>query len=283
MKVLVFGKTGQVARELETMADVVSLGREEADISDAEACAGVIRYHAPEAVINAAAYTAVDRAEDELALATCVNGSAPAVMAKTCAELGIPFVHISTDYVFDGSGDKPWTPSDLPAPKNAYGITKLIGEEGVRSANGCYAILRTSWVFSEHGSNFVFSMLKLAEGRNALRIVRDQVGGPTPARDVAKTCLAIVDQLAQNPTKSGTYHFSGTPNVSWQEFAEAIFEQANREVSVEGIPTREYPTPAARPLNSRLDCSSLEKAFGITRPDWRVALQSILENLEITR
>lgn len=283
MTLLVFGKTGQVALELQALADAVAIGRKDADLSDPEACASAIRDHAPGAVINAAAYTAVDRAEDEKTLAVGVNGIAPAAMAKTCAELGIPFVHISTDYVFDGSGEEPWKPQDLPKPKNAYGLSKLIGEKAVRESGGRYAILRTSWVFSAHGSNFVKSILKLSETRDALSIVSDQVGGPTPARDIARVCLTLAEQLASDGSKSGTYHFSGAPDVSWREFAEAIFEQAGREVAVNGIPSSEFPTAAPRPLNSRLDCSSLEKSFGITRPDWRIGLQNVLKNLEITR
>ncbi len=202
-------------------------------------------------------------------------------MAKACAELDIPFVHISTDYVFDGSGEKAWRPDQPTNPKNAYGLTKLIGEEAVREAGGRYAILRTSWVFSSHGSNFVKSMLRLSEDREQLNIVADQVGGPTPASDIAQACLNLVEQLANDASKEGTYHFSGAPDVSWQEFAETIFAQAGRDVTVKGIPTSEYPTPATRPLNSRLDCRSLEQTFGIARPDWRRGLEQVLNELEI--
>lgn len=283
MTLLVFGKTGQVAQELQALADVIALGRDDADLSDLEVCATAIRKHTPEAVINAAAYTAVDRAEDEKTLAVSINGWAPAAMARTCAELGIPFVHISTDYVFDGAGEEPWKSEDSPNPKNAYGLSKLIGEKAVREAGGRYAILRTSWVFSAHGSNFVKSMLRLSETRDTLSIVSDQVGGPTPARDIARACITLAEQLAKDATKSGTYHFSGAPDVSWREFAETIFEQAGRHVSVRGIPSSEYPTPAARPMNSRLDCSSLEKTFGIARPEWREGLHTVLEELETTQ
>lgn len=283
MSTLVFGKTGQVARELQALGNVTCLSRAEADLSGPESCAKAIRDHSPSGVINAAAYTAVDRAEDEATEAARVNGCAPAAMAKACAELGVPFVHISTDYVFDGSGDEPWKPDYLTNPKNAYGLSKLIGEKAIREAGGRYAILRTSWVFSAHGSNFVKSMLKLSEDRDQLNIVADQVGGPTPARDIAQTCLDLVNQLANDASKAGTYHFSGAPDVSWKEFAETIFAQAGREVTVEGIPTSEYPTPATRPLNSRLDCSSLEQTFGIARPDWRRGLEIVLKDLEITQ
>lgn len=283
MTVLVFGKTGQVARELQALGKVTCLARDEADLADPESCAEAIRKHSPIGVINAAAYTAVDRAEDETTVAVRVNGWAPAAMAKVCADLDVPFVHISTDYVFDGSGNEPWTSDQLTNPKNAYGLSKLFGEKAVRDAGGRYAILRTSWVFSAHGSNFVKSMLKLSEDRDRLNIVSDQIGGPTPASDIAQTCLDIVDQLAKDASKAGTYHFSGAPDVSWKEFAETIFAQAAREVKVRGIPTSEYPTPAARPLNSRLDCSSLEQAFGIARPDWRRGLDNVLKDMEITQ
>lgn len=283
MTILVFGKTGQVARELQALGNVTCLSRNEANLSDPESCVEAIRKHSPSGVINAAAYTAVDRAEDEATVAARVNGWAPAAMAKACAEMDLPFVHISTDYVFDGSGNEPWKPDQLTNPKNAYGLSKLMGEKAVREAGGRYAILRTSWVFSSHGSNFVKSMLKLSEDRDQLYIVADQVGGPTPASAIAQTCLDVVDQLANDASKAGTYHFSGAPDVSWKEFAETIFAQAGREVTVKGIPTSEYPTPATRPLNSRLDCSSLEQAFGIARPDWRRGLQNVLKDMEITQ
>ena len=283
MTILVFGKTGQLARELQALGNVICLARDEADLSEPESCAEAIRKHSPKGVINAAAYTAVDRAEDEATVAARVNGWAPAAMAKACAELDAPFVHISTDYVFDGSGNEPWKPDQLTNPKNAYGLSKLIGENAVRDAGGRYAILRTSWVFSSHGSNFVKSLLKLSKDRDQLKIVADQVGGPTPASAIAQTCLDLVDQLANDASKAGTYHFSGAPDVSWKEFAETIFAQAGREVTVKGISTSEYPTPATRPLNSRLDCSSLEQAFGIARPDWRRGLQNVLKDMEITQ
>ncbi|MHA6334513.1 dTDP-4-dehydrorhamnose reductase [Qipengyuania sp. CAU 1752] len=280
---LVFGTSGQVARELQNLAPVTALGREEADLSDPEACASAIERHKPEAVINAAAYTAVDRAEDEPELATRVNGEAPGAMAAACAKLNIPFVHISTDYVFEGSGAAAWHPDDPPAPQNVYGHSKLLGEQAIRAAGGNHAILRTSWVFSAHGANFAKTMLRLAETRDALKVVDDQVGGPTPARDIARTCLAITEQLIENPDKAGTYHYGGAPDVSWCGFAREIFAQAGCEVSVEGIPSSQYPTPAKRPFNSRMDCTTLTDTFGIERPDWRQGLGHILKELETTR
>lgn len=280
MTLLVFGRTGQVASELQRLADVVALGREAADLSDSQACAEAIRAHAPRAVINAAAYTAVDRAEEDEALATLINGAAPAAMAEACAALDIPFVHISTDYVFPGHGMQAWTPANATAPQNAYGRSKLAGEVGVRAARGRYAILRTSWVFSAHGANFVKTMLRLAETRDSLSVVVDQVGGPTPAGAIAKAALVIADQLARDPGKSGTYHFSGAPDISWHGFAQEIFSRAGRAVQVAPIPTSDYPTPAARPFNSRLDCCLTREIFGLPRPDWREGLDDVLKELQ---
>ncbi len=279
MKVLVFGKTGQVATELGMLGGVTCLGRDRADLADPAACAAAIRAARPAAVINAAAYTAVDRAENEEDLATTINGAAPGAMAAACAALGIPFVTLSTDYVFDGSGDAPWKPGDPVAPLNAYGRSKLKGEEGVRAAGGAYAVLRTSWVVSCHGNNFVKTMLRLGADRDRLTIVADQVGGPTCAADIARACLEIARQLAADPAKSGIYHFSGGPDVSWADFAREIFAQAGLAPEVVDIPGSDYPTPAQRPGNSRMDNSATEAAFGIARPDWRQGLRDILAEL----
>ncbi|MCK0141253.1 dTDP-4-dehydrorhamnose reductase [Aliiroseovarius sp. F20344] len=280
MTLLVFGKTGQVALELQARTDdAIFLGRDQADLTDAEACAQLIHQHAPSAVINAAAYTAVDRAEEDEATALAVNGTAPGAMAQACAELGVPFVHISTDYVFVGDGDAPWTPTDPVNPPNAYGRTKLVGENNVRNAGGAYAILRTSWVVSAHGNNFVKTMLRLGTERDKLTIVGDQIGGPTPASAIADACLSIADQLRSRPELAGTYHFSGANDTSWANFARAIFEEAGIDCAVEDIPTSSYPTPATRPLNSRLDCTTTQQAFDIERPDWREGLTTILTQL----
>jgi len=281
MAVLVFGKTGQVATELARVGgdDVVCLGRAEADLADPDACAAIIRDTDATGVINAAAYTAVDKAEDEEALATVINGDAPAAMARAAAERGLPFVHISTDYVFDGSGVKPWLPEDETAPLGAYGRSKLAGERGVVVAGGTFAILRTSWVFSSHGSNFVKTMLRLAETKDHLTIVEDQIGGPTEAGDIAQACLAVARGLSGATGQGGIYHFSGRPDVSWADFAREIFAQADLKVSVEGIPASAYPTKAKRPGNSRMDCSSLQASFGVTRPDWHESLGRVLADL----
>ena len=281
--ILVFGKTGQVATELQRLGDVVALGRDQVDLADPAACADTIRTHAPRAVINAAAYTAVDRAEEEEALATTINGDAPTAMAQACAELGIPLIHISTDYVFAGTGDAPWGPNDPTTPQNAYGRSKLAGEIGIRNSSAVHAILRTSWVVSAHGANFVKTMLRLSDTRDALTVVADQIGGPTPACDISAACLQMAGQLIADPSKSGTYHFCGAPDVSWAEFARAIFDQAGRAVTVTPIPTTDYPTPAKRPLNSRMDCSAIKQVFAIPRPDWREGLNMILQELEGTK
>jgi len=280
MTLLVFGKSGQVARELQARAAVTALGRDEADLTNPDACAAAICKVAPSAVINAAAYTAVDQAETEEDIATVINGDAPAAMAQACADMEIPFVHISTDYVFAGDGGTPWQPGDPVAPPNAYGRSKLVGEDAVRAAGGTHAILRTSWVVSAHGKNFVKTMLRLGTERDKLTIVADQVGGPTAAGDIAEACLAIVAQLRDDPSKTGTYHFSGAPDVSWADFAREIFAQAGLSCIVEDIPTSDFPTPAKRPANSRLDCTATEAVFSIRRPDWRRSLTRILTEIE---
>ncbi|OWY08444.1 dTDP-4-dehydrorhamnose reductase [Thioclava sp. F34-6] len=279
--ILVFGKTGQVATELQRQGAVTALGRDAADLSDPAACAKVIEESNATCVINAAAYTAVDRAEDDEALATVINGDAPAAMAAACAAKGIPFLHLSTDYVFDGSGDTPWQPADPVSPLNAYGRSKLAGELGIVQAGGRSAILRTSWVVSSHGSNFVKTMLRLSQTRDALAVVEDQIGGPTPAADIAATLLRIAAPLGAGQG-GGVYHYGGIPWVSWKEFATEIFAQAHSDITVTGIPGAQYPTPAARPHNSRLDCARLTRDFGIAPPDWKAGLAQILSELEAT-
>ncbi|MDK3020790.1 dTDP-4-dehydrorhamnose reductase [Pseudodonghicola flavimaris] len=277
--VLVFGQTGQVARELARHAGVTCLSRAEADLTAPEACDAAIRAHGPRAVINAAAYTAVDRAESEPALAHLINAATPGTMARTCADMGIPFVQISTDYVFDGSGEAPWRPEDPTAPLNTYGRSKLAGERAVIAAGGAHAVLRTSWVVSAHGSNFVKTMLRLGKTRDSLNVVADQIGAPTPARDIAAACLTIAEALIARPEAAGVYHLAGAPDTSWAGFARETFDQAGIACRVEEIPTSAYPTPAARPGNSRLDCATLETVFGLARPDWRQGLHAILHDL----
>ena len=279
MSILVFGQTGQVAHELQrTVKGATYLGRAQVDLSDPEACATAIAAHAPRAVINAAAYTAVDRAEEEEDFATVINGEAPAAMARACAALGIPLVHISTDYVFDGQGTAAWSPEDPVNPINAYGRSKLAGERGVVAAGGAHVILRTSWVFSAHGNNFVKTMLRLAQTHDALRVVGDQVGGPTSAAAIAQASVAIAEKLCAG-APSGIHHFAGTPPVSWADFARAIFDAAGQDVAVTDIPSTDYPTPAARPANSRMDGDSLMRDFGIAQPDWDTHLRDVLKEI----
>lgn len=277
--ILVFGKTGQVATELARHPDVRCLGRDQADLTSPERCVEAIESIQPEAIINAAAYTAVDRAEDEEALATAVNSAAPKAIAEAAAKLGLPFVHISSDYVFDGTGEAPYKPTNATAPLGAYGRSKLAGERAVVAAGGSSVVLRTSWVFSAQGSNFLKTMLRMSETHNRLTIVSDQIGGPTPASAIAKACIAIIERLRAGEATLGIHHFAGAPDVSWADFAREIFLLADRKIDVIDISSAEYPTPAARPLNSRLDCTSLRAAFGIERPDWREGVQRILGEL----
>lgn len=277
MRLLVFGRTGQVATELaRVVPDAVFLGRERVDLMDPAACAAAVKDC--DAVINAAAWTAVDKAETEEAAATVVNGDAPAAMARACARLGVPFLHVSTDYVFDGAGERPFRPDDPTGPLGAYGRSKLAGELGVRAAGGNAAILRTSWVVSAHGTNFVKTMLRLGRERESLNVVADQVGGPTPAAAIAAALVTMARAMVAGQP-GGTYHFSGAPDVSWAGFAREIMARAGLGCVVNDIPSSAYPTPAKRPANSRMDCSSLERDYGIARPDWKAGLTDILVEL----
>lgn len=280
MRVLVFGKTGQVATELQRYGGVTALGRAEADLNDPTACAAVISKMDADAIINAAAYTGVDAAETGIDEAFMVNAEAPDFMAEAAAERALPFVHISTDYVVDGTGTRAWREDDPTGPLGVYGASKLAGEQGVRAAGGTHAILRTSWVVLAYGGNFVKTMLRLGAERDALSIVADQIGGPTCARDIAAALMDMAAQLRTDPSKSGIYHFAGTPDASWADFALEIFEQAKIDCDVTDIPSSAYPTPAARPANSRLDCTKLATVFNINRPDWRIGLGDILNDLK---
>lgn len=279
--ILVFGKTGQLAQALQRHAGVRAAGRDEADLTAPETCAKLIAEIAPRAVINAAAYTAADRAEADEALAGRINAEAPGAMARACAAADIPFVQLSTDYAFDGSGATPWGVDAPTGPLGAYGRSKHAGELAVRAAGGVHAILRTSWVFSAHGTNFLRTMLRLGAERTEVRVVADQIGGPTPADALAEACLTIAAAIATDPAKSGTYHFSGAPDVSWAAFAREIFAQAGLPCAVREIATADYLTPARRPANSRLDCSATEAAFGIARPDWRQGVARALLALKM--
>ena len=282
VKLLVFGQTGQVAQELARRlpAGVTArfLARDAADLMDPAACAAAVMASDADAVINAAAWTAVDKAEAEEAAASIVNGDSPTAMAQTCAARGLPFLHISTDYVFDGAGTTPFSVDHPTAPLGAYGRSKLKGEVGVRAAGGNSLILRTSWVVSVHGANFVKTMLRLGRDRPILTVVADQIGGPTPAAAIADSLLTCAAAMVAGQP-GGTYHFSGAPDTSWADFAREIMAQAGLACQITDIPTSAYPTPAKRPANSRMECSALETAFGIDRPDWRADLRLILKEL----
>ena len=280
MRALVFGESGQVARELQRFDSITALGRESADLNDPAACAAIIAEADVDVVINAAAYTAVDRAETDTKEAFRVNSEAPAAMALAAAKRALPFLHISTDYVFDGTGTAPWVETDVTGPMSVYGRSKLAGEDGVREASGAYSILRTSWVVSSHGANFVKTMLRLGAERDELTIVADKIGGPTCACNIAAALMEMATQLHGDPNKSGTYHFAGAPDVSWADFAREIFAQSGITCDVTDIPSSAYPTPAARPQNSRLECTKINTVFDINRPDWRVGLGDILTDLK---
>ncbi len=282
MKVLVFGQSGQVATELQRQAtardvSIETLARAQADLTDPGICAKRVLETDADVIINAAAYTSVDRAEEESDLAQLVNADAPGAIAHAAASRGLPFFHVSTDYVFDGSGDRPRSPDDPTGPLNIYGKTKLEGEQQVAAAGGWYGILRTSWVFSAHGNNFVKTMLRLAERHQELSIVADQIGGPTPAADIASTLLTMAQKGSR--VEGGVFHYAGVPETSWADFAREIFMQANFAISVLDIPTSAYPTPAQRPINSRLDCSRLEQVYGLPRPNWKKGLIDVLAQL----
>lgn len=277
--ILAFGLNGQVGQALAAQPGVCALGRDAADLMDPGACAAVIDKMRPDAVINAAAFTAVDRAETDTADAMTVNAITPGIMAQSCAALGIPFVHISTDYVFSGAGSRAWRETDTPGPINAYGHSKWAGEQAVLDAGANAAVLRTSWVFSAHGQNFVKTMIRLAKTHDGLRIVDDQIGAPTSARAIADAALAMARAMMGQGDLGGIYHFASTPDTSWAGFAQAIFAHLPKAPQVHKIPTMDYPTPAQRPLNSRLDCRKITKSFGIKRPDWQADLADVMAQL----
>ncbi len=285
MKVLVFGRTGQVATELRRRAApstaIEALGRDQADLSDPSRCAEIVAGSDADVVINAAAYTAVDGAEGDEARATVINGDAPGAMARAAAARDMPFLHVSTDYIFDGSGDRPWREDDPVAPLGAYGRSKLAGERRIAEAGGRAVVLRTAWVFAAHGGNFVKTMLRVGAARPRLTVVEDQRGGPTSAADIADALLTIASAFAAGRGVPGVFHFSGAPAVSWCAFAREIFRQADWFASPEvvGIPSKDWPTPAPRPRNSVLDCARIAEAYGIAQPDWRRSLEEALAEI----
>ncbi len=286
MKALIFGTTGQLGIELARRAPrdvtVATLGRDRADLTDPAACAAAITATDADIIINAAAYTAVDQAESDRDTAFLVNAEAPGAMACAAATRGLPFLHVSTDYVFDGSGTRPWAENDPVAPLGVYGESKLAGERAVAAARGGHVILRTAWVFSAHGKNFVKTMLRVGAGRDMLSVVDDQRGGPTAASDIADVLWTITAAFQNGKGQSGIFHFAGTPSVSWADFAEAIFARASlpKKPQIKRIPTSDYPTPAKRPANSTLDCSRIRAVYGIEQPDWHKSLAKVIDELE---
>ena len=288
MRVLVFGSTGQVARALAHAkwpkeTSFIALGRDAADFSRPETLGGVVREHAPDAVVIAAGYTQVDKAESEEALATTVNAVAPGEIARAASALAIPVVHISSDYVFDGEKDGFYVESDPVGPIGTYGRTKLAGEIAVREANPKHLILRTSWVYDAAGTNFLRSMLRLAESRDEVRIVADQRGCPTAAGDIAGAIAHALPLILLDGGKFGTYHAAGAQWTTWHSFAEAIFEglaaRGLRRPRNTPIATADYPTPARRPKNSRLACEAFARDFGIKLRGFRSALPEILDEI----
>lgn len=278
MAILVFGRSGQVGSELDIYEETVCVGRDVCDLKSGVDCYTIIIDMLPTAVINAAAYTAVELAEDSELDAIKINAEAPYFMALACKKLDIPFIHISTDYVFDGKKEKPYVETDSTFPLNAYGRSKLLGESSVRDVAGRFVILRTSWVFSDSGKNFVSAIAGLAQNKTNLKVVCDQFGGPTHAADIAHTCIKMVSYLSQDISNSGTYHYSGLPYVSWAEFAEQIISELDINVSISGVSTSEYGSRVVRPSNSRLNCDAVWVKFGIEACDWRSRLPSALDS-----
>ena len=288
MKLLVLGAGGQVGHALCRLAwpggySVAAFDRAGVDIVQRERVSAALATERPDIVINAAAYTAVDRAESEPDIAWASNCTGPANLAAACHDAAIPLVHLSTDYVFDGTKIGPYREDDPVAPLGVYGESKEAGERAVRDALLPHVILRTAWVYSAHGHNFVKTMLRLAADRPVLRVVADQVGSPTSAADIAAAIAAIVQQIAAGNQRWGTYHFAGGGAVSWHGFAEAIFELAapwrGKRPQIEAITTADYPTPARRPANSVLDCRKIGATFGIVPRPWRDALADVIREL----
>ncbi len=288
MKLLVLGAGGQVGHELCRLAwpdgySVAAFDRGGVDIAQREKVFAAVARERPDIVINAAAYTAVDRAESEPDIAWASNCSGPANIAAACQEAAIPLIHLSTDYVFDGSKPGAYFEADPVKPLGVYGESKEAGDQAVRGALSHHVILRTAWVYSAHGRNFVKTMLRLAGERPVLRVVADQIGSPTSAADIAAAIAAIAQQLNAGNTSWGTYHFAGGGAVTWHGFAEAIFELAAPRRGppplVEAIATADYPTPARRPANSVLDCRRIGEVFGIVPRPWREALAKVIGEL----
>lgn len=288
MRILIFGKDGQVGRELSrTLAPLGenrALGRADVDLTEPRAVRDAIRACRPTLIVNAAAYTAVDKAESEYDLAHAINAAAPQVMADEAAAQDAWLIHYSTDYVFDGSAERAYVEHDLPNPLNVYGMTKLEGERAITASGAKHVILRTSWVYGVYGRNFVKTMLRLARERDELSIVDDQFGAPTWSRMIAETTACIVSRLDRIGTAAqGIYHMTAGGKTSWRRFAEAIFDGAEIERSPRVLPitTAAYPTPARRPLNSMLDNSKLQTTFALAQPDWHHCLRLCLQDMRL--
>jgi dTDP-4-dehydrorhamnose reductase len=292
--ILVAGKTGQLARCLVQEARrrgtaLVALGRPEFDLTQLERLAQAVAAHAPRALVNAAAYTAVDKAEAEPALAMAVNRDGAGALAAAAARLGVPFIHVSTDYVFDGRKDGAYVEEDTPSPLGVYGRSKLEGEAAVAGAYPAGVILRTSWVYSPFGQNFVTTILRLAATREKVGVVHDQHGAPTAAFDLADGILDLIDRLAaaREDNTGGIYHLAAAGETTWHGFAAAIFagwaRRGHRVPALEAITTAQYPTAAQRPANSRLDCSKIARVFGLRLAPWQSSLERCLDELALAQ
>lgn len=291
MRIVVTGREGQVVRSLiergrKTDHEIIPLGRPELDLSDEpRTIAEAVKAARPDAIVSAAAYTAVDKAESEPELAFTINGRGAGAVAQAASNLSIPLVHLSTDYVFDGSKASPYTEDDPAGPTGVYGASKLAGEEAVLSSHAGAAVLRTAWVYSPFGANFAKTMLRLANDRDEIAVVADQRGNPTSALDIADGILSVVANLhtSKEPALRGIFHMSSEGDASWAEFAEAIFAVSaslgGPNASVRPIPTADYPTPAKRPANSRLDSSKLAQIHGVRLPDWRRSVEATIARL----
>jgi dTDP-4-dehydrorhamnose reductase len=288
MKLLVLGATGQVGLELGRIPipagwSLTALDRNRLDVIQRDAVFAALALERPDLVINAAAYTAVDRAENEPSAAFGANSEGPRNIAAACSDAGTPLIHLSTDYIFDGAKPGPYVEDDLPRPLGVYGRSKEAGERAVRDELAHHVIVRTAWIYSVHGRNFVKTMLRLIGEERTLRVVADQQGSPTSAADIAGALVTIAAQIASGRAHWGTFHFGGAGSTTWHGFAEAIVAQAapwtGKTPSVEAISTAQYPTPAQRPLNSVLDCSKIGAAYGINPRPWSAGLAEILAEL----
>ncbi|VVO09866.1 dTDP-4-dehydrorhamnose reductase [Pseudomonas fluorescens] len=285
LKILISGQHGQVSRELQLhlkgLGELIVPGRDRLDLTKPEQIRQQMRSLRPDLIINAAAHTAVDQAESEPELAFAINATAPGILAEQAFELGIPLIHYSTDYVFDGKKTAPYTEDDSPNPLNVYGKSKLAGEQAIRNVGGEHLILRTSWVYSAHGRNFLLTMQRLLQEKPHLQIVSDQIGAPTWAGTIAHSTRLLIERWKTGQIGAwGTYHLTARGETSWFGFAQAIGEQLQALgkpcATLEAIQSIAYPTPATRPLNSRLDCTRLQQQWGVTQPDWRSALRECL-------